>query len=107
MGFCKNSIHALVSSAALFISVSIALPVFAQNSGDETSAVQTYVARTREISTSDYRIERRPDEDGLHVYRVSISPDVAGIAPAERVFDISVFEDGEEVLGESVVKQAD
>lgn len=103
----QRSVHAFVCSVVVLFFGSIALPALAQNVGAETGAVQAYIARTWEISTADYRIDRQPDEGNLHVYRVTINPDVVGVAPAERVFDVSVTESGAQVVGESRVKLAE
>jgi hypothetical protein len=100
----KLSVRAFACSAVVIFYGSIALPALAQEAGAETSAVQAYVARAWEISSADYRIDRQPDEGNLHVYRVTINPDVVGVAPAERVFDVSVSEEGAKVVGESMVK---
>lgn len=100
-------IHAFAFAVVFFFSASSTPSAVAQDVGAETGAVQAYVDRTREISNADYRVDRQPDRDNLRVYRVTISPDVAGFIPAERVFDVSVSEDGAQVLGESAVKLTD
>lgn len=97
---------ALSASWAMFVFAPV--PVSAQiAAADETSAVHAYVARTWEISTSDYQIESRPDQGALHVYRVTVSPSVEGVAPAERVFDVTVSASTGEVVGEHTVQLAD
>jgi hypothetical protein len=100
-------VNAFALSVVFVFSVSLAPPALAQDTGAGTSVVQDYVARTREIPTADYRVDRQPDDDNFQIYRVTIGPEVAGIAAGERVFDIAVTKDGAEVVGEHAVKPAD
>lgn len=97
---------ALSASWAMFVFVPV--PVSAQiAAADGTSALHDYVIRTREVASSDYRVVMLPDRGNLRIYRVILNPGLEGIAPFERVFDVSVESETGKVVGEHAVRLPD
>lgn len=92
----------VVCTTGLFVPV---LAV-ARTANSKIDAVHAYVARTREVSTADYRIEARPEQDNLHIYRVTLNSNIKLVAPGERVFDVIVSSSGK-VTGEYAVLPVD
>ena len=66
--------------------------------------VQDYVARTRQLSTDDYIIERLPDRDNLSVYRVTRRLAVGSGTGGERVFEVYIDADNTALISEHRVE---
>ncbi len=71
---------------------------------DATSAVANYVTRTWEVTSSDFSVKQRKDEDGLLVYRVTLRADKSIAPPLFRVLDVYVEPFSVSVVGERQVR---
>ena len=105
----KHVLYVSMAMSALWAMVVFApIPVSAQGvAADQTSSLHDYVARTREVTSSDYQVVLQPDQGNLRVYRVILNPGLEGIAPFERVFDVSVESETGRVVGEHAVRFPD